>query len=127
MGADDSAKLVRSVRVGFVFTHVTRLQKAAGLSWDALAKVVQIPPRTLTRRQAGGRLTPEESDRVHRAATIFAKALELFDGDAVAARRWLEAPQHGLSGESPWDRADTGIGARQVEDLIIRLEHGVFS
>jgi putative toxin-antitoxin system antitoxin component (TIGR02293 family) len=77
------------------------------------------------RDQPEGRLQPDESDRLVRAARIFAQAVGLFEGDEEAARRWLTSPQPALGGSTPWDYAATEIGAREVENLIGRLEHGI--
>lgn len=122
----DPVRLVRLIRAGFPFSRLARFQKVSCLPWDRIADLVQIPPRTLTRRQTAGRLLPDESDRVLRASTIFDLATELFEGDLRQARRWLETPQPGLGGEVPLRLAETGVGAREVERLIARLEHGVF-
>ena len=43
------------------------------------------------------------------------------------ARRWLSSPQRALGGSTPLSLARTEVGAGLVEDLIGRLEHGVFS
>ena len=58
---------------------------------------------------------------------FFDEALELFEGDAQAAERWLSSPKAALGGAVPSELAETGVGAREVEALIGRLEHGVFS
>ena len=97
------------------------------LPWDELADLVGIAPRTLSRREREGRLRPDESDRVFRAAEIFDLTVDLFDGDVPAAMDWLETPQTGLGGEIPLRLATTGFGARAVENLIGRLQHGVFT
>ena len=60
-----------------------------------------------------------------RAARIFSLAVGLFDGDGEAARRWLTHPQAALEGSTPWDYAATEIGAREVANLIGRLEYGI--
>ena len=69
---------------------------------------------------------PDESDRLLRASRVFGRALELFEGDPEAARRWLGLPQPALGGATPLAFARTEAGAREVEDLVGRLEHGVF-
>ena len=51
----------------------------------------------------------------------------LFEGDNAAALRWLTAPRKALEGKTPLAYARTELGAREVEDLIGRLEHGVIS
>ncbi len=126
IGTDDSVKIVQRVRAGFPFKSVASLQKATNLSWTEISRFVAIPQRTLTRRQREGRLRPDESDRVLRASAIFDMVVELFEGDTEAARKWLETPQAGLGGETPLDFASTEVGAREVENLVGRLEHGVF-
>jgi putative toxin-antitoxin system antitoxin component (TIGR02293 family) len=58
---------------------------------------------------------------------VFASALSLFEGDADAARRWLTTAQPALGGDKPLEYAATEVGAREVEDLIGRLEYGISS
>jgi putative toxin-antitoxin system antitoxin component (TIGR02293 family) len=64
---------------------------------------------------------------VLRFARLFRLALELYDGDADAARAWLQKPARALDGVRPLDHAETEEGAREVERLLGRLEHGVYT
>lgn len=123
--AKGALEIAGMVRAGFPFSRLRRFQKATALPWDKVASFVSISPRTLTRRQSEGRLLPEESDRVWRASAVFDRAVDLFEGDVEGARAWLLAAQPGLGGEVPLELASTDIGAREVENLIGRLEHGV--
>lgn len=125
--AHDLSSLLGEVNAGFDFRSFTRLQKAMDLPKYELAELVQIKPRTLTRRQVEGKLHPNESERLLRAARLFQKAIELFEGDAAAARTWLTTPNRALKDKRPLDLARTELGAREVENLIGRLEHGVFT
>lgn len=123
----ENAELVARVEEGFPYRALERLRSNVGLSREALADLVQIKPRTLDRRKEGGRLRPEESDRLLRAARVFGGTIALFEGDADAARTWLSSPQRALGGAVPLEMARTEVGAREVESLVGRLEHGVFS
>lgn len=58
---------------------------------------------------------------------VFDRALKLFEGDSRAAERWLSSPRRALGGAVPSELARTESGVREVEALIGRLEHGVFS
>jgi putative toxin-antitoxin system antitoxin component (TIGR02293 family) len=125
--ASRPTQIASLIHAGFPFQRLARYQKATALPWDKVARITAIPLRTLSRRQKEGRLHPDESDRLWRAAAIFDRALDLFEGDLPAARCWLQQPQPALAGDTPIDFASTDIGAREVENLIGRLEHGVFS
>jgi putative toxin-antitoxin system antitoxin component (TIGR02293 family) len=121
----DPLETARDVEKGLPFSAVERFVFETGLTLAAVAGLARITPRTLHRRKEQGRLVPDESDRLLRAARVFAQALDLFEGDAASARAWLSAPQPALGGERPLALAGTDLGAREVEALIARLEHGV--
>lgn len=121
----DPIKIVRKVSQGLAFRSLLRFQENSLFSTKDVADLVSISLRTLNRRKAEGRLEPEESDRLLRVTRLFAKALELFEGDASAARAWFYTPARALGGERPITLARTDLGSREVEALIDRLEHGV--
>lgn len=125
--SDDSVQLVSSVRAGFKFKRLQAFHKTSGLSLERIAQVAGISKRTLTRRRAEGRLRSDESDRLFRLSRIFDLAVDLFEGDTTAGRQWLDSPQSGLSGAVPLEFASTDVGACEVEKLITRLEHGIFT
>lgn len=127
LSADNTLEVIHRVQQGFPYAAIARFHKESGLPVGHIADLVQIPQRTLMRRKAAGRLLPEESERLLRVSGVFEKAVELFEGDPAAARRWLTTPSNELASQSPLDFARTEIGAREVEDLIGRLEHGVFT
>jgi putative toxin-antitoxin system antitoxin component (TIGR02293 family) len=99
----------------------------SGLSLALLASVIGIPDRTLARRRAAGKLEPDESERLLRVANLFEKCVDLFEGDVKAAVNWLTSAKKALNGQTPLLYARTELGAREVEDLIGRLDHGIFS
>jgi putative toxin-antitoxin system antitoxin component (TIGR02293 family) len=125
--ASSSAELIEQVERGFSFKTLHTLESRSGLPGSALAGLVGIPERTLARRRSKGKFTPEESERLLRLGTVFELAVQLFEGDNAAALRWLTAPRKALEGKTPLAYARTELGAREVEDLIGRLEHGVIS
>jgi putative toxin-antitoxin system antitoxin component (TIGR02293 family) len=123
----NTAKVVQRVRMGFPYAALVHFQKTSGLPVGSIADLIRIPQRTLMRRKAKGRLSSEESERLLRLSGVFEKAVELFEGDTDAARRWLTTSNRELDNQSPLDFTRTEIGAREVEDLIGRLEYGVFT
>ena len=116
------------VKTGLPIAELDALRELLGLTMENLAARVGISIATLSRRrQSGQRLDAGHSDRVLRFARLFRLAVELHDGDAAAARAWLTKPARALDGETPLDHAETEAGAREVESLIGRLEHGVYT
>lgn len=111
---------------GFPFATLEHFEKYSHLSGPTITKLVGIPARTLARRKSADRLKPDESDRLYRLAEVFARATDLFAGDTAAAGRWMKTPRPALGGATPLELATTGVGARQVEALIHKLENGVF-
>lgn len=123
----DLPGIIERIEHGLPFAAFERFQKNTGLTHEQIAELLQIPRRTLARRKTTGRFSADESDRLVRAARVYAKALYLFSGDADEASRWLTTVRRTLGGVTPLAMARTEIGAQEVEDLIGRLEHGVFS
>ncbi len=58
---------------------------------------------------------------------VFKKALSLFEGDVVSTMDWMTSPVRGLGSRSPVSMLETEKGRKEVENLIGRLEHGVYS
>jgi putative toxin-antitoxin system antitoxin component (TIGR02293 family) len=123
----DWSALIRTVERGFAFETIGHLQRNTGIANDTLLDWLQISTRTLARRKQQGRFEPDESDRLLRAARVFGKALELFEGDRDAASEWMCSPLPALGGQTPIEISRTDLGAREVENLAIRIEHGVYS
>ena len=57
-------------------------------------------------------------------AGVIAKAEETF-GNPGKTCRWLLRPTAALDGEAPMKLLDTEAGLRLVEDLLIRIDHGI--
>lgn len=124
--AEDAAELHARVRDGLPYEALERLRAVLDIPTARLSRLLAIPSRTLGRRKDIGKLDPEESDRLVRLARVVFLALQLFEGDLDEARAWLDSPHFALSHHAPIDFATTEVGAREVEDLVGRLEHGVF-
>lgn len=127
LDATDRMDLSEQVLQGLPFKSFVRLMKTMELTNRRLAELVQISERTLVRRRKEGRLKSDESERLLRFSRLFGMALDLFDGDRAAAQEWLSSPARALKGKAPLEASKTEVGAREVEDLITRLEHGVFA
>jgi putative toxin-antitoxin system antitoxin component (TIGR02293 family) len=114
------------LRVGLPISELHELQGCLDVPMERLAQILGISKATLHRRRDEGRLDAFESDRVVRFARLLGRAVEVLESEE-AARQWLASPQIGLGGETPLVYAESEVGAREVEDLLGRIEHGVYS
>jgi putative toxin-antitoxin system antitoxin component (TIGR02293 family) len=59
------------------------------------------------------------------AVSAYLRAVDVF-GDPQKARAWFEGPKPALGDKTPLESCETEEGARDVTDLLGRIEHGVF-
>jgi putative toxin-antitoxin system antitoxin component (TIGR02293 family) len=122
-----------SASAGFLAELSTRAEAAAlgglsrhGYSEDEIFALV-VPKRTLARRKAAHeRLTVEETDKMLRLERIAAQAERVF-GAPEKAYRWLRKGKRELQGEAPLAYLASEAGARVVEEMLFRIEHGIFA
>src|SRR5574341_81502 len=114
------------VRSGLPYASLEAVGRRFGLDLATLAAVLHLPRRTLARRKRESKLRPDESDRLLRLGRLASLAEEVL-GTADRAARWLRRPNRALGGDVPLHRLDTDLGARDVEALLLRIAHGVYS
>jgi len=139
------------IKKGIPWGVVSYIKHAFNLPDEVIARIIGVSPRTIARRRktvkvpakptgavsgksrrgkatldTSERLSPVESDRIYRFARIIALAEDVFE-DKDEALEWLKSPQYGLGGRLPFDMLQTDAGAREVEELLIRIDYGVTS
>jgi putative toxin-antitoxin system antitoxin component (TIGR02293 family) len=124
--AKHPTELIRKIQKGLRFSELETLQNSIDLPFEQLAAKLAISRSTLQRRKAAGRLSPDESDKVMRLSRLLEHARNVF-GDIEKARTWLKFPQRGLGGAVPLDYAETEVGAREVDNLLGRIEYSVYT
>lgn len=92
------------------------LEKAVGMSLRTLQRHKENPAKRLSREQSG---------RIWKFAEILARATAAL-GSLDTAEEWLERPAIGLNQRCPIDLLTTPAGVELVEDLLGRIEHGVY-
>jgi len=114
----------KSVSDGVPSNTVRDLEQS-GLTRDDIRQI--IPDRTLERRIAAGEnLKIEEADGLARLLRVVTMARRVFGDDALADE-WLRSPNPALDNLIPIQMARTDLGGREVEAVLGRIEHGVFS
>ncbi|MBW2370473.1 MAG: DUF2384 domain-containing protein [Deltaproteobacteria bacterium] len=123
--AETTAQMITLLKQGLPADSFDHLRQQLNISDNALAKIAQIPKRTLDRRRVTGRLKTDESERVLRIAQVYDMAVEVF-GSPKKAESWLKKPARGLGGKIPLEYVDTNLGAHEVIKLLGRIEYGIF-
>ena len=103
--------------------QVAVLRDPAGLE-----HAVGISQRTVQRFKLAPdqKLSPEQSGRAWKFAEILAKATQVF-GSQEDAEDWLKRPAMALDQRRPLDLLATPAGTKLVEDLLGRIQYGVYT
>ncbi|MGH7706362.1 MAG: type II RES/Xre toxin-antitoxin system antitoxin [Vulcanimicrobiaceae bacterium] len=122
----EESDLVELIRNGLPAKTLHCLARKTKTTVTQLRVAVHVDASTLARRiRSNTPLKSDESDRVVRVARIAALAVEAMGADDGIA--WLNEPNWALGDRVPTTMLDTEIGARQVEDVLTRIQHGVYS
>ncbi|MEF8793909.1 type II RES/Xre toxin-antitoxin system antitoxin [Thiohalorhabdus sp.] len=121
-------QLARLTEEGIPFASVGHLLKELNITQREMAGLLGVNIRTLSRNKGSqARLDPGASDRAYRAARLLALATEVLGG-LEPAQEWLHEPQRALGGETPLHlMAMGGSGPEEVEELLLRMEYGVYA
>jgi len=121
--SSDEAPLAPAVRIR---PDVVNDLAGHGYSEEELSDLV-VPRRTLARRRSANELlTVEETDKALRLKRIATLAEHVF-GDPAKAHRWLRKPKRSLAGDPPLAYLASENGARIVEEMLGRIEHGIYA
>jgi putative toxin-antitoxin system antitoxin component (TIGR02293 family) len=123
----DNHEMASRVEDGLPVGEVVAFGKKAGFTTDELARLIQIPPRTYARRVASkSRLKIHEGERAVRLMRLFDQAKRIFGTDE-RTHHWFNSRILALGRKTPFEYAQTEPGAREVENIIGRIEDGIFS
>ncbi|MGI9179084.1 MAG: type II RES/Xre toxin-antitoxin system antitoxin [Longimicrobiaceae bacterium] len=118
--------LARMIHEGLP-THVVNEVLASGLLTPGELYALVLPRRTLAHRKEKQQLlSPEQSDRLTRVVRVIARAEDAL-GEREKAGRWMRKANRALEGARPLDLLSSDVGARMVERVLGRIEHGVYS
>lgn len=120
----DPAGVRTRIRDGLPYSALESVRERLHLSLPETAAILHTPLRTLARRRRERRLQAAESDRLYRLARVAAQAVMTFGNEEKAAA-WLRRENRSLNNHAPLQLLDTEVGARQVEDVLGRIQYGV--
>ena len=114
----------QAVMNGIATKAADRFKEELLLTDKDLAGALGTSESTLSRlRKSRHKLDPVSSDRLIRHVKLFELASEVFESKDMAIS-WLKRPQYGLGNQVPLELMKSEEGARSVENLLMRIEHG---
>jgi putative toxin-antitoxin system antitoxin component (TIGR02293 family) len=117
----------RQIGEGFDAGVFKRFEKVVPVSRGALADHLQVSERTLLRRlHEDKHFSAAESDRLYRLITLYSHAANVL-GSLEAANEWMTSPALALGDQTPLAYATNEAGAKRVEQLLTRIDDGVYS
>ncbi len=118
--------LIMAVSSGLPARLARELSHCLEISLDDTAGLLRMNPRTLQRRMGEGILDLSESERLWQLSRLFHRAEEVLESRA-GALHWFKNPIAAVGWATPMAYARTAVGLRELENILGRIEHGVYS
>lgn len=116
---------IQVVRDGITMKSLNRIMDFTSLSLMELSTILPISHRQLSRYPDSHNLKKEISSHLIQIFELFDKGFKVFGPDKF--KLWMRTENRVLENHRPIDIIDTSIGIEMVEDLVGRIEHGVYS
>lgn len=117
--------IVRS-REGLDSSEADRIAALLGVTDKEMARLLNQSVATFHRRAKSGLLDAATSERLLMLGRLAGHGEVVFQ-DSGKFTRWLRRPLRVLADRDPLDLLDSPTGVLLVEDILGRIEHGVFS
>ncbi len=119
--------IIEQASHGVPSSQADQLAQLLGISYKELATILQVAERTLHRFRSEGELDSRTSERLLLLKNMAAHGLLVFDGQAEALADWLRYPLRELKGQTSLSLLSTISGFGLVDDVLTRIEYGVYS
>ena len=119
-------ELIQVVSRGLPSALAGELAKKMEISREDMAGLLRLNPRTFQRRADEGTLSFPESERLWELSRLFSRAVDVLES-VPGAVQWFKNPIQALGCATPLVYARTAVGLRELECVLGRIEHGVYS
>lgn len=119
-------ELIAQSRSGIAHAEVREVATLLDLTIRELATLLSMNERTMARRLVTGSLNKVESERLLLLKSLSAHGFRVFENQGKF-NRWLRRPLEILEGQSPLQMLDTATGFQVVDQILGRIEYGVYS
>lgn len=115
------------IRRGLPAQSLEHFLSSSCLNRQQLGRVLQVSPRTMQRYPKDKTLPPFVSEKLLQLNDLYEQAADILGGGSSNISNWLQNSNQALGGERPLDLLDTYEGLRQVQNVLGRIAHGVYS
>lgn len=119
-------QLIDRSRQGLAGTETSKVAGLLGVTDKEMARLLNQSVATLHRQVRASHLDAPTSERLLLLTRLATYGEAVFQ-DKGKFTRWLRRPLRLLDDRSPLDLLDSSIGVQLVEDILGRIEYGVFS
>ena len=119
--------IIEQARQGVATRQVDQLTQLLQISFKEMATLLQVAERTLHRFRSEGNLDQHASERLLLLENLTVHGLLVFDGRSDALADWLRYPLRELKNQPPLALLTTISGFGLVDDVLTRIEYGVYS
>ncbi|MGA2662710.1 MAG: antitoxin Xre-like helix-turn-helix domain-containing protein [Verrucomicrobiota bacterium] len=120
------AGLIQAITRGLPAPLARELAKKMGITLEDMAELLRLNPRTFQRRLEEGLLNLSESERLWELSRLFYRAVDVLESEPGAVH-WFRNPIQALGWATPLSYARTAVGLRELDNILGRIEHGVYS
>ncbi len=117
--------LIEIARNGIKTKYIKQIKNYTSLSDKELSHILPISQRQLVRYSEDHILNKEISSHLIQILELFQKGFKIFGEDKF--NLWIRTINKVLNQNKPIEIMDTSIGIEMIEDVLGRIEHGVYS
>lgn len=125
--SQDSFAVIQQVRSGVKRGKADEVASQIGLTDKEMAPILNLSERTLHRLRPDALLDNNASERLLLLEQLIRHGLDVFDARADILGRWLRTPLPELQQQSPLTLLDTTTGLSMVDNVLGRIEHGIYA
>lgn len=118
--------LIAISRSGLASKEMVSLAERLDVSGKEIARLLTLSPRTYHRRKPEQVLDPVASERLLLLTKLADHGYDVFE-DQHKFNQWLRQPLRILGQQAPLDILDTSQGIKLIDNLLGRIEYGVYS
>ena len=117
--------LVKLARKGILRKYLKDIQDFTSFSDKEIVEILPISQRQLIRYKADHILNKEITTHLIQIIELFQKGYAIFG--TTKFKIWIRTENKTLSNHKPIDLMDTSLGIEMIEDILGRIEYGVYS